>query len=133
MCPLTSYRPGGYKYSISLSHHLNDLSIHFRYWHQFQIRDIPAWGMGQPAQGQPVEHRQYGYSQVSFNPKQSFLMAVHVLMTNQLIVSLLLFSQGRTCPGCCRRYNECCCCGPMYMPYDMAYIPVMVPMSVDAW
>ena len=60
-------------------------SIDCRYWYQFQIRDIPAWGMGQvglPALGQPVgemqpmEQRRYGYSQVSIKVKRS---EIHVM------------------------------------------------------
>jgi hypothetical protein len=50
------------------------------YWGQFQVRQIPAWGMGQvglPALGQPIGQpvsRQFGYGQVFLQRNTFFLM-----------------------------------------------------------
>jgi hypothetical protein len=83
------------------------LSMDHKYWHQFQIRDLPAWGMqpqGLPAVGRPVQDLpRYGYDDSSY------------------------------CPGCCRGNNRCCCSQRGFYPYDMAYLPVMLPLSLHAW
>ena len=43
------------------------------------------------------------------------------------------YRSGDLCPGCNRFNPSCVCASRGYLPYDMAYLPVLLPMSNYAW
>ena len=82
--------------------------LYCRYWRQFEIRQLPAWGaihqLGSPAIGVPVDGApRHGYGPADL------------------------------CPGCNRYNSSCVCASRGYLPYDMAYLPILLPMSCYAW